>query len=322
MDRHNNSLNVRYPFSPFPMGWYAVAWFEHILPCQIVSSKICAKDIVIVKGEDGDVAVFDAHCPHLGAHLGYGGKLVDGNIKCPFHGWEFDSEGECKSVPYVSTPLKVSLKKWDSLIINGMVMVWWSESSQAPKWYPKPLDLDGWTQPFLDSTCVWNLRTHVQEIAENGFDLAHFPSVHGADAPGTLHNIQLESYKASWSSISKSNFLETEMHAITKISLEGLGVQRVFVNLKEKDLSIRTFLYITPLDHNSIIIRMPVSVPSCGDPRRDAMVVKLLIPKLAAELKRDFDIWENKKYVSRPPLSLADGPINKFREWAKIFYEN
>ncbi|CAF4939253.1 unnamed protein product, partial [Rotaria socialis] len=36
-------------------------------------------------------------CPHMGAHLGVGGKIRHGTcIECPFHGWTFDGEtGDC-----------------------------------------------------------------------------------------------------------------------------------------------------------------------------------------------------------------------------------
>jgi phenylpropionate dioxygenase-like ring-hydroxylating dioxygenase large terminal subunit len=37
--------------------------------------------------------VFDAHCPHQGAHLGHGGRLRDGCVGCPFHDFYFDADG-------------------------------------------------------------------------------------------------------------------------------------------------------------------------------------------------------------------------------------
>ena len=43
----------------------------------------------------------DAFCPHLGAHLGYGGLVEESTIRCPFHAWRFDGTGACVEVPYV-----------------------------------------------------------------------------------------------------------------------------------------------------------------------------------------------------------------------------
>ena len=46
--------------------------------------------------------MLDAFCPHMGAHLGFGGEVVGNSIKCPFHGWSFDREGKCQRIPYTS----------------------------------------------------------------------------------------------------------------------------------------------------------------------------------------------------------------------------
>lgn len=43
----------------------------------------------------GELRVFDAFCPHQGAHLGHGGSLDDDCLRCPFHGFHFDPEGRC-----------------------------------------------------------------------------------------------------------------------------------------------------------------------------------------------------------------------------------
>jgi len=39
--------------------------------------------------------VFAAYCPHQGAHLGHGGRIENGCLRCPFHALYFDSEGHC-----------------------------------------------------------------------------------------------------------------------------------------------------------------------------------------------------------------------------------
>ncbi len=51
----------------------------------------------------GQVSIVDAYCPHLGANLGVGGRVIGNCIECPFHGWQFDGEtGKCTSIPYAS----------------------------------------------------------------------------------------------------------------------------------------------------------------------------------------------------------------------------
>ena len=52
--------------------------------------------------EAGEVAVLDAFCPHMGAHLGHGGKVEGGGLVCPFHAWKFDGAGKS------ALPVKIS----------------------------------------------------------------------------------------------------------------------------------------------------------------------------------------------------------------------
>jgi len=44
--------------------------------------------------------VLDAHCAHLGAHLGVGGTVAGDDIICPFHHWRWSCEGCTVDIPY------------------------------------------------------------------------------------------------------------------------------------------------------------------------------------------------------------------------------
>ena len=71
-------------------------------------------------------AALDAYCPHLGAHLGYGGKVVGGDIECPFHGWRFNTDGRCTSIPYADkVPDIARTGRWEVREVDGGVWVWW-----------------------------------------------------------------------------------------------------------------------------------------------------------------------------------------------------
>ena len=50
----------------------------------------------------GIVRIVDAYCPHLGANMAAGGKVVRSDcLECPFHGWKFDGEtGKLVDIPY------------------------------------------------------------------------------------------------------------------------------------------------------------------------------------------------------------------------------
>ena len=79
----------RYPFPPFPDGWFQVGYSDELAPGQVVPLKYFGRELVLYRGEDGVAHLLDAHCPHLGAHLGHGGRVVGADIECPFHAWKF-----------------------------------------------------------------------------------------------------------------------------------------------------------------------------------------------------------------------------------------
>ncbi len=57
--------------------------------------------MAVFRGHNGEAYVVDAYCPHLGANLAVGGRVVGSCIECPFHGWQFQgSDGKCVRIPY------------------------------------------------------------------------------------------------------------------------------------------------------------------------------------------------------------------------------
>ena len=59
------------------------------------------EQVAVFRGQDGKAYVLDAYCPHLGANLAVGGRVVGSCIECPFHGWQFrGNDGKCTKIPY------------------------------------------------------------------------------------------------------------------------------------------------------------------------------------------------------------------------------
>lgn len=59
------------------------------------------QELVVFRDTKGLAHVLDAYCPHMGANLGVGGRVVGDCIECPFHGWKFRGhDGKCMEIPY------------------------------------------------------------------------------------------------------------------------------------------------------------------------------------------------------------------------------
>ena len=58
-----------------PNGWYTACSSHDLAPGERLSFIAVERELVVYRGESGRVSVLDAHCPHMGAHLGGDGQL-------------------------------------------------------------------------------------------------------------------------------------------------------------------------------------------------------------------------------------------------------
>jgi len=113
------------------VAWHFVVKTKDIPPGTIHSAHCFGKDLVVFQGESGGFHVADAHCPHLGAHLGIGGKIVNDTIRCPFHGWRYDLQGQCVDVPYCDLiPKNAKLHMYPTREEGDSLFAYYPESSE------------------------------------------------------------------------------------------------------------------------------------------------------------------------------------------------
>ena len=84
---------IRYPFSPFPSGWYSIGPVADIPPGEVTTLSCFGRELVAYRDSQDRVRVLAAYCVHLGAHLGVGGTVEGDTILCPFHGWRYNADG-------------------------------------------------------------------------------------------------------------------------------------------------------------------------------------------------------------------------------------
>ncbi len=60
--------------------------------------RLLGEDLVAFRDDTGRYGLIGRQCPHRGVDLGYG-RCEDGGLRCPFHGWLFDVNGQCLEQP-------------------------------------------------------------------------------------------------------------------------------------------------------------------------------------------------------------------------------
>jgi len=79
--------------------WQPVALSDELVgPRPVRAVKLMGQDFVLFRDEQGQLGMLDRDCPHRGADLAFG-RLEDGGLRCPFHGWLFDVKGDCLQTP-------------------------------------------------------------------------------------------------------------------------------------------------------------------------------------------------------------------------------
>jgi phenylpropionate dioxygenase-like ring-hydroxylating dioxygenase large terminal subunit len=305
---------------PIPFGWFGVAMSDELAPGEVRTLRYFGTEFVVWRGEDGAVHAVDPHCPHMGAHLGVGSEVIGNDLRCAYHHWRFDGEGGVVDIPY--TPVipprlkKACARTWPVTEADGVIFVWYHPKNAAPKWQvarlPRCPDGD-WV---LAETHDWIVNIHVQEITENGQDLAHFNAVHGVQGP-PAGEMRIEGW-------TRRNTVVAEM-----VTPRGPMTGKIDVIATGPGQSISEFTdithvvhsqQVTPIDAETTHLRWQLyHAPGLSEGR--LRVTAARIRDLVKQVNQDIPIWNNKIYKEQPLLVKGDGPMLAYREQYQRFYQ-
>lgn len=311
----------RYPFPTVPDGWFSIAPSDLVGAGEAVPVTSLGREFVVMRTETGTAQVFDAHCPHLGAHLGVGGIVCGETLTCPFHGWVFDAEGRLIEVPRLDRrPPRATLPTWHTRELNDRIFVWHHASGIDPTYEITPYRTDGaWTPWNINS---YRVRVGVQDLTENIIDSSHFWMVHDMEPPSDDRQIvsfdgpsMVVDQHLKVTAVDAAGF---EVHSVT--TTNGPGI--VAVEVREAGLDMLTYITQTPIDGEITEITIHFSMRELDDPEATAAIAALNDQVTNTQFAQDIAIWENKVYRQRPILTAVDGPVHEYRRWFRQFYSS
>jgi len=313
------AMGKRFPFTDFPSGWYVVGLSSELPRGAVRTIRYFGRELVMYRTESGRFRVTDPHCPHLGAHLGEG--KVDGeNLACGFHGWQFDGRGRCVRAYGQNVP-KVKVDTWHALERHQTLMVWFDALGREPAWEPPAIDTTGWT-PFKFES--FEFASHPQETSENSVDFGHFTEVHAFSRAWVLQEAETDGpvLKASYG-ITKQvipSLPQIGVDAHFHVQVHGLGYSYVQGEVPSLKIRYRHLILSTPVSEGRVHMRLGTSIERFRSRALTEVMHRFTFRGLVAEVESDLPFWETKRYVERPVLARGDGPIHKYRKWAKQFY--
>ncbi|NBF00895.1 Rieske 2Fe-2S domain-containing protein [Pseudomonas sp. Fl5BN2] len=155
-------------------GWWPVA-LSRQLQRQPLACTLHGVPLVLFRDAEGAPSVLPDRCPHRFAPLS-AGRVRDGQIQCPYHGWRFDPQGRCTHLPgqeqqRCSQPL---LQPLHSCEAQGLV---WASLAAEPPSTP-PVAAAEQAQALDVFWISDRVRCTLQDAAENFLDGFHTHFVH------------------------------------------------------------------------------------------------------------------------------------------------
>ena len=128
--------------------WQPVALVDEFDPAldprlanrPVKAVRALGQDLVLFRNAQGAWGLLDRDCPHRGADLSFGRHEGDG-LRCPFHGWKFDTAGKCLDTPAEPAGSKlcerVRQRSYPVLEKSGILFARLGDEGSVPPPFPR-----------------------------------------------------------------------------------------------------------------------------------------------------------------------------------------
>ena len=163
----------------FDAYWYVVAGSDELKTGTVLRRKVLGEWLAVYRGADGRAAVLQDRCMHRNAPLSKGLVVVN-NLRCPYHGWEYDCDGQVVAIPSEGADFKCTrgrkVKPFATREQDGYVYT--CLDAEAAK-VNQPFEMPRYGAPGWRSIRLVNrFNNNVTNCAENFIDIPHTVFVH------------------------------------------------------------------------------------------------------------------------------------------------
>ena len=308
--------------------WYVILESKEVKKNKPLRVKRLSEDLSLWRNGKNEVCCIADRCCHRGASLSCG-KIIDGKLECPFHGFIYDQSGKITLIPangkIKPVPENMRVKSWQTYEAFGLIWLWWGDDERKTE---KPFFFEE-LKDYSYSSLQDNWSVHYSRAIENQLDVVHVPFVHNTtigrgnktivNGPVVIRENELITFYVN-------NVIDDGQSVALKPD-EIVGYEKFFhlqfhyPNIWQNFISdqIRAFAAFVPVDEeNSVIyiryyqklIKIPLlkelfnyigKVSSLVILRQDKRIVITQLPK-KTELKMD------------ERLILGDKPIIEYRK--------
>jgi 5,5'-dehydrodivanillate O-demethylase len=157
------------------MFWQPVLHSHDLIPGQALPLRIMSESFTVFRGVGGAPHVIAPNCPHRLAPLNIG--TVEGDeIRCFYHGWKFDGQGQCTEQPAERPSFcdRIKIARYPTIEYIGLIFAYLGEGEPPP--FPRCPGFEGddvvLTYDSYERPC--NYFNNLENVA----DYAHIPFAH------------------------------------------------------------------------------------------------------------------------------------------------
>ncbi len=156
-----------------PNHWYVVALGTEITN-KPFGCVIWKQAIVLFRDTQGVVHALEDSCPHRMVKLSHGAVVGD-QIECSYHGWQFNGEGACTAVPYLTEKQKLpscKIRRYPVRELDGFIWVFPGDPALAEQ--IAPMGVPEWDHlNYIGSVAPFECPGHYSYLIENLMDMHH-----------------------------------------------------------------------------------------------------------------------------------------------------
>ncbi len=173
--------------------WHPVATAAQVAERGLLAARLLGRDLVLWHA-DGSYRAWADLCVHRGARLS-AGAIIDGCLRCPYHGWTYDASGACVHMPAhpeQAPPCKARAHTFRVVERYGLLWVALGEPAHDVPDFPE------WGRAgYATAVCdpIAHVDAHGPRLVENFLDVAHFPFVHEGVLGDQAH-AEMDDYEA------------------------------------------------------------------------------------------------------------------------------
>jgi phenylpropionate dioxygenase-like ring-hydroxylating dioxygenase large terminal subunit len=111
--------------------WYVAAWDHELIDGRLLARTLLGEQLVLYRGETGQVVAMRDRCAHRGALLSKG-RLEGDAVRCMYHGLKFDPSGRCVQIPGQDLiPPKMRVRTYPVIERDHLIWFWPGDPGRA-----------------------------------------------------------------------------------------------------------------------------------------------------------------------------------------------